>query len=625
MAKALAEINPLLREFDRLDEELVGAMDWMAKHDENMRNEYRRRITRNIIDAGKQFWDSGEVAKWLDGCDDFTRRVLLTFNGPLLELLARKISYGDPSVIGMMRGAPLVGQLATSGRGKQKIWKPTESVHELWRTRRASNAKIVSTLSDSKFEKELLDQTRDDAKLGRISEPTVYHDSEKIGRVSRRFAVEQNGSVRLVDDATKSGVNPCGFANEKLSEHRLGVWFQMVKRLTGMGFGDLFSAKLDVKAAFKRVPILPCHRWIAEVVFRAFGVDWHCCHYAMPFGYLAAVYSWERLSILLWCILVRLLFLPCGKYVDDYYLVESAACVEVALECAADVMRAILGEQSLSPSKIAWGNPLNLLGFSVQAFPTFAKFELSEDKRLKWLCSINEALESGVLSSNQAAQLGGRLAFAGTFLFRRLGRAMLRPLFAQQHKPTHGGIINRQMRMALAWWSRALSERCCEEFSFETLDTVQAELFVDAASTPGVVAAVLVIGDASFFAFSAVPKEWDDFWVHRRDNQIMGLELLSILFGLHAFADVLGGRTIRIWSDNHAGCHAVIRGGSKQPDHNQLVHRIWSFCFDHKVSPWLSTVPSDDNVADGPTRGDYAVLASLGSKLITAQVPSVCW
>ena len=41
------------------------------------------------------------------------------------------------------------------------------------------------------------------------------------------------------------------------------------------------------------------------------------------------------------------------------------------------------------------------------------------------------------------------------------------------------------------------------------------------------------------------------------------------------------------------------------------------------MNPWLENVPSDDNVADGPTRGDFYVVTSLGTRLMLAQVPPI--
>ena len=101
----------------------------------------------------------------------------------------------------------------------------------------------------------------------------------------------------------------------------------------------------------------------------------------------------------------------------------------------------------------------------------------------------------------------------------------------------------------------------------------------------------------------------------------MGLEILAILFGLIAFAPVLAGRAVRIWTDNEGCAWSMMTGGAKCEDHNWLVHRVWSFCFRNFVTPWFCRVPSADNISDGPTRNDYAVVNALGACHVSARVP----
>ena len=49
-------------------------------------------------------------------------------------------------------------------------------------------------------------------------------------------------------------------------------------------------------------------------------------------------------------------------------------------------------------------------------------------KELKWVARIEDVLRKKVLHSGWAGKLAGQLAWASQVLFRRLGRAMLRPL-----------------------------------------------------------------------------------------------------------------------------------------------------------------------------------------------------
>lgn len=59
----------------------------------------------------------------------------------------------------------------------------------------------------------------------------------------------------------------------------------------------------------------------------------------------------------------------------------------------------------------------------------------------------------------------------------------------------------------------------------------------------------------------------------------LGLKLFEITFGLGAFLPTPRWRTIRTWTDSEGGCHSVFRGGAKQRDHNELMHRLWAGSF----------------------------------------------
>ena len=57
-----------------------------------------------------------------------------------------------------------------------------------------------------------------------------------------------------------------------------------------------------------------------------------------------------------------------------------------------------------------------------------ASFKPSRDKRQKWIQTITAALERGRLTDGEASKLSGALQWSTQHSFRRLGRAMLRPL-----------------------------------------------------------------------------------------------------------------------------------------------------------------------------------------------------
>ena len=68
--------------------------------------------------------------------------------------------------------------------------------------------------------------------------------------------------------------------------------------------------KLDVDAAFRRIPLRPEHLWASKIAFLYKGMPHFSTHFACPFGSSASVHSWERLGAMLANVARRLLKIP---------------------------------------------------------------------------------------------------------------------------------------------------------------------------------------------------------------------------------------------------------------------------------------------------------------------------
>ena len=54
----------------------------------------------------------------------------------------------------------------------------------------------------------------------------------------------------------------------------------------------------------------------------------------------------------------------------------------------------------------------------------------------------------------------GRLSFAAQFIFKRLGRALLVPIFKQSKKKS--SVMGFDLLLALRWWRQTLTSGLCE-------------------------------------------------------------------------------------------------------------------------------------------------------------------
>ena len=246
---------------------------------------------------------------------------------------------------------------------------------------------------------------------------------------------------------------------------------------------------------------------------------------------------------------------------------------------------------------------------------------VTAEKALRWSQTAQDILDKGVLASSEASKMAGRLSFASQHTFRRLGRGMVRPLFAQQYKPLPGGRLGPLLVLALKWWRQALMEEWSETVPW-TLASETVELHCDARSTPARVAAVLVIGSKWWYTDWAPSDAVVSTFLERSDCQIMALELLAVAVALCTFSQHLTGRNVRIWTDNVGSEGALRAGAAKAGEHNLIVHGIWLLALRRKMDLWIERVPTDDNVSDLPSRESYGLMEALSAVWVAPRLDS---
>ena len=102
------------------------------------------------------------------------------------------------------------------------------------------------------------------------------------------------------------------------------------------------------------------------------------------------------------------------------------------MQCFARFTRILLGPDAIEERKLEQGKELVVLGTQIQLSWQGHICKPAEKTILKCLNTIELALERGVMLSGDAQKLAGRLSWSTQRLFRRLGRAMLRPIYAQK-------------------------------------------------------------------------------------------------------------------------------------------------------------------------------------------------
>ena len=611
------------------DADVHAIIDWLAAHSPQQIREEREKQIAAIEKRAEALRTNGDVERWFSESDPLVRRVAAGFNGPLAMECAESTHWHDLGGIAQFRcGGLIAGRLQQTGLGPSKDSKASGSVSDLARSSQDASARAVSKAKADKHSAFLLQQACEDASVGRMSWPVKADGlalSDKV--VAHRFCVEQGTKpdgapkLRAIDDMSASGVNSCCIATEKIVYDGLDALVAaMICFQARLGFWPTLW-KADVDSAFRRIPIAPSH-------------------HAMCFGLVGSVHAWNRIAAFIRHVARTLLRIPVFCFVDDYFSLESHATVEHAMWCFVRLVRALLGGDAIAPGsctcgkqgcsacmprKCSFGLPLCVLGIEVTVGDDGVEARPSPDKVAKWLAQLDGALSSGFLPPGEAAKLAGRLQFATQHMFRRLGRAMLRPLYQQQYAPLRGNRIGNTLRAAMSWWKAALERGWCQARAARGVHEERVEVFCDARSTPPRLAAVLVSQSGCWFTdMEPSPRLLSGLTV-RRDAQIMGLELLAVVLGLSSFASQLSGKCVRVWEDNSAAESVMLRGSAASTDHNMIAHSVWLIAAKLRCCLWIERVASADNIADDPSREDYEAMKEIGARWVRPRMPSNMW
>ncbi len=122
--------------------------------------------------------------------------------------------------------------------------------------------------------------------------------------------------------------------------------------------------------------------------------------------------------------------------------------------------------------------------------------------------------------ATDAQKLAGRLSWSTQFLFKRVGWAMIRPVFVQ--KTTATGIIGSRLRKALEWWRVALQCNLSEHRPWVITAEPVCRLLVDAASTPPCAAVLFCDGVVHYTSMEPDKTLWCQL-LNRKDKQITSL------------------------------------------------------------------------------------------------------
>jgi len=544
----------------------------------------------------------------------------------------------------------------------------------LYTIKRILNKRFSSALSSNDSGaltafKATFDASMEQVQTGRAQGPfsisqieTMYGHGKWRGMI--RFPVIQGEKVRPCDDGTGSGHNPTWFTPETTQQMPARWSAAMGRAFTdrASSLGDapwtLGGTSDDEPSAYQSSPARQPEYTVVLLVVPFSGDGFVAGQIVafvprgLNFGLSAAVLQYCRKPAL-WVTIARRLFAAIvHSYIDDFTTVEPAFAVGKLVPSASGGLRRPGSSQgvlwavgqllhwTLSEAKfLPWSQVSTSTGV-VTDFSTLTSngnilLRIKESTRTKALEAVLRALLRRSITPNEASSLASKLRWV--LCLGLVGMGALQALRAHQ---TQGESWSDDLDYSLRYLSSLLKHKPPDAvLSCARASARPILIWSDASWRPklpllygeGRIAFVVLIpvgpsGYRLVFAESLVP-----FHILRALQSIRAqktciapLEELGIAapYFCPEIVDALRGSSVIHWADNKCANGAAIKGYSKAKDLALIVHALHRRLSESQIRLWIEFVPSKGNIADLPSRGDFALLHKLGATRVSFKLPN---
>ena len=497
-----------------------------------------------------------------------------------------------------------------------------------------------------------------------------------------RFGVPQNDAVRPCDDGTASGFNAAVHMFESLRLIAADWPARMARAFADYlphdGSWDLWLSTDDVGKAFRQVTCAqPWYTSVAiknphtgEVEFFTMG--------GFNFGLASAPNQFNRITHHMTLIAQHLFAAACGYYYDDVPCLDPGFAMG-PLETRGDdtfgeeaqrahphhyhlfgthrgssqwcvgLVAFLLGFPFSQKKRVKPSRAAKFLGvisdFTLFASTGSVRMFVAKERRAKIAEAIRKVLRAGSISGAAASRLAGKLSWATGWTAWRFGRAVIQPLF-EASKRAGSFTASAALTGALTFFLSTLpllpdhvirifyprgTPPCRRVYLWTDACWEAASLLRPAGL--GIVLLVPAHYDEAgkyhrhqwFYAEANCPADFIARFCLPRKQRIGELELLAAVCAYLTFADQLRGCKVIHWIDNTGALAALIKGYAKAADLAKIVHAFAATNIGLQCEPWFEYVRSKANIADFPSRGDFAMLARLKAIRVEFVLPQASW
>ena len=428
--------------------------------------------------------------------------------------------------------------------------------------------------------------------------------------------------LRAIDDGKANRVNEAVLVVTPIKLPTVGTYAEVLRRFKREALrkkykGKVISAKADHKAAYRQLKASSRLQRLITIQDPESGKIRYFAAGRLLFGEVPSVLGYNAFSVSLCKALRKRFGIPIMSYFDDFIFPAMltgdfpdarkpgegrgiAPLDFFMILCNSGVRTAF--EQS----KTELGEKIAYLGINIEMDNVFNKIilDLSPGRRRDLQNQASEVINQGFLSKSQASEIAGRLGFACSVMFGRVGRAMLRPLLFRAHRDQGNQKISKAIKASLEWWISVLADEGAFRRKIDVIHPDRTK--------------VILYTDASFKGLGGVmySKDVGDHWSEpvvfeapidigknlESDAAIEVLEVLAVLAAMQIWQNLLEDSEVLIFVDNNNALANISRGAARRAAANPPIRHVWELAAAGSMFMWLERVDSKANLSDEPSR-----------------------
>ncbi|CAE7784909.1 unnamed protein product [Symbiodinium sp. CCMP2592] len=477
--------------------------------------------------------------------------------------------------------------------------------------------------------------TQEEVDLGFLDGPyTADEISNLVGHdqwcVIRRFLLDQGSKHRPIDDACQSQTNAAYSATIRLELHNadyvasLALLIAKKAKNQKHGSGAWLGKCLDLTKAYKQVALHPDQRDLYITYFRGpGGEEQFFLPNALMFGATAAVFGFIRISRCLWFLANKVMKVPSACYFDDYPLFAPEEGAQEADECISQFFTMLGWSHAVTGEK---GKPcsssFDVLGLTLDLSQLQKGLVVLRNKpgRVeKILSEFDKVSEPEAITRHQIQVLHGLLNFAAGFYSGRVLKHLCYDLL--EFLEWRGPVAFQRLQKLSTRVKHVLESMPPRVLSCNFAACESILVWTDGSWESGHAGIGACIWDPlkqCGHVLGGVAPAWaieswkEDFDARDGEPQLIcHIELLVLVAVRWMFQDQFLSRRVIMFVDNDAARYAILKGGSGSDGMNNLVQLFDLPDLKFPSLYWIDRVPSSSNIADGPSRDDFALALKL--------------